>query len=59
MIRNPKDPNKWGLRNLSGAQWTVSTPTGEAKLVDNNGAMPIIPGLKIRFTKEFTGEILK
>ncbi len=59
VIRNPKDPNKWGLRNLSGAQWTVSTPTGEAKLVDNNGAMPIIPGLKIRFTKEFTGEILK
>ena len=59
VIRNPQNPNKWGLRNLSGAQWTVSTPTGEAKLVDNNGAMPIIPGLKIRFTKEFTGEILK
>ena len=59
VIRNPKDPNKWGLRNLSGTQWTVSTSTGEAKLVDNNGAMPIIPGLKIRFTKEFTGEILK
>lgn len=59
VIKNPKDPNKWGLRNLSGTQWTVSTSTGEAKLVDNNGAMPIIPGLKIRFTKEFTGEILK
>ena len=59
VIRNPKDPNKWGLRNLSGIQWTVSTSAGEAKLVDNNGAMPIIPGLKIRFTKEFTGEILK
>lgn len=59
VIRNPKDPNKWGLRNLSGTQWTVSTSAGEAKLVDNNGAMPIIPGLKIRFTKEFTGEILK
>ena len=59
VIKNPKDPNKWGLRNLSGTQWTVSTSAGEAKLVDNNGAMPIIPGLKIRFTKEFTGEILK
>ncbi len=59
VIKNPKDPNKWGIRNLSGVQWTVTTPNGEVKLVENKGAMPIISGLKIRFTKEVTGEIIK
>lgn len=59
VIRNPNDPSKWGLRNLSGLQWTVTLPNGETKLVDNNGTMPIVPGFKIRFTKDVTGEIKK
>ena len=59
VIRNPKDPNKWGLRNLSGSQWTINTSSGDVKLIENDGAMPIISGLKIRFNKEVIGEILK
>lgn len=58
VIRNPKDPNKWGLRNLSALPWTVTTSSGDVKNVDNNGVMPIMPGLKIRFTKDVTGEIV-
>ena len=59
VVRNPKDPNKWGMRNLSGQAWRVTVPSGEMKGVDNNGVMPIIPGLSIRFTKDETGEIIK
>lgn len=59
VVRNSKDPNLWGLRNLSGVQWTVTTSSGEVKNVDNGGVMPIIPGLKIRFTKDVTGELVK
>ena len=47
------------MRNLSGQAWRVTVPSGEMKGVDNNGVMPIIPGLSIRFTKDETGEIIK
>ena len=59
VTKSLQNPNKWGLRNLSGIQWAVETPSGKINLVDNNGVMPVLPGLKIRFTKEITGEILK
>jgi hypothetical protein len=45
-------------RNLSGKQWTVTTPDGQQKLIDNNGAMPAMPGLKIRFSSEANGIIM-
>lgn len=56
-IRNTIDPSKWGLRNCSNLQWTVTTSNGEVKLVNGGTGMPLLPGLKIRFTKEMTGEI--
>lgn len=59
VIKNPKDPLKWGIRNVSGMQWTVSLPNDDVRLIENNGAMPIIPGLKIRFGRDLTGEIVK
>lgn len=59
VIQNSKDSNKYGLRNLSGSQWRVITSTKEIRVVDNNGVMPVIPGLKIRFAKEIEGEIVK
>lgn len=58
VIRNPQNPNLWGIRNLSGKQWTVTTPDGQQKLVDNNAAMPAMPGLKIRFSSEANGIIM-
>lgn len=57
VVRNTKDSRKWGLRNLSGVQWQVETPSNEIKLIENNGVMPILPGLKIRFTKEVVGGV--
>lgn len=58
VICNPKNPNMWGIRNESGIQWTVTTPTGEMKLIDHNAGMPAMKGLKIRFSKDGNGEII-
>lgn len=56
-IRNTIDPSKWGLRNHSNVQWMVTTSEGEVKLINGGTGMPLLPGLKIRFTKDITGEI--
>lgn len=58
VIRNPNNPNKWGLNNFSGQSWIVITPSGEMKTVDNGKSMPLIQGLNIRFNKEITGKII-
>jgi ribosomal protein S27E len=58
VVRNPKNPNLWGIRNESGVQWTVTIPNGEVKLVGNGNAMPASPGLKIRFSRDGNGEII-
>lgn len=58
VIRNPKNPTLWGIRNESGIQWAVTIPTGEMKLIDNGSVMPVKSGLKIRFDKNGNGEII-
>ena len=45
VIRNPKDPNKWGIRNLSGMPWTITTASGEIKNIDHNGVVPVMAPL--------------
>ena len=59
VIRNTIDPRRWGIRNISGQTWQIRTSTGENKLVENNGVMPVLPDLVIRFNKEVTGTIIK
>lgn len=58
VLRNPNDPNRWGIKNLSGTQWTVVTATDEIKVVEAEKAMPVLSGLKIRFSKDMNGEII-
>lgn len=59
VIRNTIDPNRWGIRNLSGQTWRVEIPDGTSKLVNDKEVMPVLPDLTIRFTKEVTGKIIK
>ena len=40
-------------------KWDIDDDGNVTLHVENKGAMPIISGLKIRFTKEVTGEIIK
>lgn len=57
VLQNPKNPNLWGIRNLSDSQWSIVTPSGEIKLIDRGGVMPILPNLKITFKSGVKGEI--
>lgn len=58
VVQNPKNPNLHGLRNLSNMTWSVTTPSGETKLVEHGQVMPLITGLKITFKTGSKGEIL-
>ena len=58
VIRSPKNPNLWGIRNLSGKQWIVNLPNGTEKLIDPNNVMPVQTGLIIRFPSAYKGEII-
>ncbi len=44
-----------GLKNKSGATWTVSLPDGSHKNVDDDGGMPALPDLKIKFNHDVSG----
>lgn len=58
VIRNKIDPKKWGLKNQSGKQWTITLPDNTVKMLDNGAGMPAIVGAKIRFNGDITGEII-
>ena len=58
VIRSSKNPNLWGIRNLSGKQWIVNLPNGTEKLIDPNNVMPVQTGLTIRFPSGYKGEII-
>lgn len=58
VVRNAANPAAWEIRNESGVQWSVTTPSGRIKTVDNGGLMPTLAGLKIRFSKDGSGEIV-
>ncbi len=45
----PTDKNLLILRNLTNDTWNVDTPKGKVKVVQPNGFMPILNGLKISF----------
>ena len=58
VVRNPKDPKIWGIRNLSGKQWTVTLPDKSQRLVDHGSVMPVRQGLEIRFSSGIKAEIV-
>ncbi|MCL1988206.1 MAG: serine/threonine-protein kinase [Firmicutes bacterium] len=58
MAQNPKDPEKWGLRNLSNNNWTFTTNSGDIKDVNPDKAMPLTKNIKeIDFKTSATAEI--
>lgn len=47
IVRNRKNPDKLGLRNLTGDVWSVKLPDNTVKTVEPNGIMPIIQGFEL------------
>ena len=55
---NPSNPTLKGIRNLSESQWQATTAQGDVKIIGQNGVVPVIPNVKIRFSKDVTATIM-
>jgi hypothetical protein len=50
MVPHPKRPDVWGLKNVSGQNWTSTPPSGAPVLEVTSGrSVSLVPGLRIRF----------
>ena len=47
IVRNRKNPDKLGLRNLTDSTWSVKLPDNSVKTVEPDGIMPVLPGFEI------------
>lgn len=57
MTQSPKDPTKWGIKNLTNSIWSYTNTTGETKDVAPGKAFVLTKGIKIDF-KTAQGEVI-
>jgi DNA-binding helix-hairpin-helix protein with protein kinase domain len=51
MTQHPRDPSVWGLKNLSGEKWAVTTDDGAVKDVEPGRSARLAVGIKVNFGK--------
>lgn len=56
VVQHPKDPNIWGIKNLSRVKWVCTTKDGKIQDVEPGKSVTISGGTKINFGKSL-GEI--
>ena len=49
VVRHPKDPKVWGLRNKSADSWVCTLPDGTSVVLPPGKTVPIATGVKINF----------
>lgn len=47
IVPNPKNPNLYGLRNLTDKTWAVTAPNGETRYVAPSEVAPLVKGLVV------------
>jgi len=57
VVQNKKNPNLWGIKNLTNDTWQEIAPDGNTRSVDNNGAVRALSGIKVSFGNGITAEI--
>jgi serine/threonine protein kinase len=57
VVVNNKNPNLWGIKNLSNISWQEHAPDGNIKTVEKNGVAPVLSGISISFGNGVTAEI--
>jgi serine/threonine protein kinase len=57
VVQNKKNPSLWGIKNLTDDTWQETTPDGNTKTVDKNGAVRALKGIKVSFGSGVTAEI--
>ena len=58
VVKNKKDPTKWGIKNLSNDKWSIETSNGK-KIFNHGEVIPIIKDAKVTFNHVQTQIILK
>ena len=56
VVQHPKDPNIWGLKNLTTDKWVITTTDGSVKDVEPGKSAPLVVGTKVSFGR-VEGEI--
>jgi hypothetical protein len=56
IAQHPKDPNTWGLKNLSKEKWVTTGSNSAVKDVEPERSVTLVSGTKITFGK-VDGEI--
>ena len=56
VVQHPKDPNIWGLKNLTSDKWVITTSDGSVKDVETGRSAPLALGTKVSFGRA-KGEI--
>ena len=56
LAQHPKDPNIWGLKNLTNDRWVVTMPDGSPRDVEPGRSAPLLVNAKISFGR-VVGEI--
>jgi serine/threonine protein kinase len=51
VVRSPKDPNTWGLKNLTTEKWVGSDPDGSVFDIEPNKSIKLIAERKVNFGK--------
>lgn len=46
---NKNNPALWGIKNLSGAEWSFATQSSEVKKIGNGSVIPVANDLEITF----------
>lgn len=49
VVQHPKDPNIWGLRNLTAEKWIATIGGAPGKEVSPGRSVPLAPGTKVQF----------
>ncbi len=47
--RHPQNPNRWGLTNISGDNWTLYKVNGETAVIGPGRTAPLQSGAKVNF----------
>jgi hypothetical protein len=47
--RHPQNPNRWGLTNVGGDNWTLYKPNGESVVIEPGRTVPLQSNAKINF----------
>jgi hypothetical protein len=57
VVSNKLNPKLWGIKNLSGTDWSITDDAGVRKIIPHQGVVPIIKNLQIEFKPQIIGKL--